>query len=216
MSKNTIFIINGLAGSGKDSFATIYSKYSNKESIIYSSVEKVKEAALYFGWDGIKTPAGRHFLMKLKQLSVWYNNGPINSIMERIGTTENVNVFLQVREKEEMERLKEYFHNATALLVERPDYIAENFASPDILSEVKPNFTLGCMTLGYHETNDKSEEFISKLTKLICEYEDGYFEEVVAGNNGVKECNYDTVILNNGTYEEFESKIENLVKFLEN
>ena len=65
-----VFIINGAAGVGKDTFVEI-AKYkifikTGLPTYNISSVDNVKTAAKILGWDGEKDARGRKFLSDLK------------------------------------------------------------------------------------------------------------------------------------------------------
>ena len=60
-----IFILNGVAGAGKDTFAEILDKYIPTYHI--SSITPVKEVAKVLGWNGKKDAKSRCFLCELKQ-----------------------------------------------------------------------------------------------------------------------------------------------------
>ena len=61
-----IFITNGMARCGKDTFA----KFLNEliPTMKYSSIDKVKDIAYLCGWDGGKTERDRKFLSDLKKV----------------------------------------------------------------------------------------------------------------------------------------------------
>lgn len=60
-----IFILNGTAGVGKDTFADLLNQYIPTKHI--SSITPVKQAAQALGWDGSKTDTARSFLCELKK-----------------------------------------------------------------------------------------------------------------------------------------------------
>lgn len=60
-----IFILNGVAGAGKDTFAELLNKHIPTKHI--SSITPVKEAAKALGWNGEKDAKSRDFLCELKQ-----------------------------------------------------------------------------------------------------------------------------------------------------
>lgn len=123
-----VFVINGSGGFGKDSFIETLSNQFSKKCIIgnYSSVDKVKNIARYIGWNGAKTERDRKFLSDLKQLTIAYNDMPLNDLKEYakffMGNDKfNKMLFLHIREPEEIEKainaFKEY--NAKSILVKR-------------------------------------------------------------------------------------------------
>lgn len=60
-----IFILNGTAGAGKDTFANLLNEHIPTKHI--SSITPVKQAAQELGWNGEKTDNARKFLCELKK-----------------------------------------------------------------------------------------------------------------------------------------------------
>ena len=60
-----IFILNGTAGAGKDTFAKMLNEHIPTKHI--SSITPVKQAAKELGWSGEKTPEYRNFLCEFKK-----------------------------------------------------------------------------------------------------------------------------------------------------
>lgn len=60
-----IFILNGTAGAGKDTFANLLNEHIPTKHI--SSITPVKQAAQALGWGGNKTDSARKFLCELKK-----------------------------------------------------------------------------------------------------------------------------------------------------
>ena len=58
--RKQIYITNGMARCGKDTFATFLNEYI--PTLKYSSIDKVKTIAKLCGWDGGKTEKDRKFL----------------------------------------------------------------------------------------------------------------------------------------------------------
>lgn len=115
-----VFIINGSAGVGKDTFIS-YISTTDVALINYSSIDKVKEIAKAVGWLGKKTEKDRKFLSDLKQLCTFYNDMPFNDLKEKVERFQEdatAILFLHIREPEEIERAKKAF-NAKTVLVKR-------------------------------------------------------------------------------------------------
>ena len=127
-----VVIINGKAGTGKDTFVTMCRdvlSITNKLNI--STVDFVKEVAEYCGWDGTKTPENRKFLSDLKDLLTEWNDIPFKKVCQEIKTWQHIwiasgeydkaVVFIHCREPKEIDKLvkelKQY--DATALLIRR-------------------------------------------------------------------------------------------------
>ena len=153
-----IFITNGMARCGKDTFAAFLNEFI--PTLKYSSIDKVKEIAKLCGWDGGKSEKDRRFLSDLKVLTSQYSNMPFKAIeneVERFLTDEKHFVMLiDIREPEEIEKAKNAF-NAKTILIEnnRVEFIDSNMADANVFN-----------------------------------------------------YNYDFVIKNNGTLEEFKKEIE--------
>ena len=128
MYKNKhIFIINGAAGSGKDSFVD-YVKILSKEFVEtgdvvnFSSVDEIKKVAKNLGWTGQKDEKDRKFLSDLKSLTTKYCDFSFKSMIHVVSDflkslNESI-LFLHIREPEEIERAKIAF-NAKTLLITR-------------------------------------------------------------------------------------------------
>lgn len=124
-----VFIINGSGGHGKDAFIESLNNLFWKECIIgnYSSIDKVKEIAKIVGWDGEKTERDRKFLSDLKQLTIAYNDMPLNDLKEYakffMSDDDELNkmLFFHIREPEEIEKAINAFkkYNAKSILVKR-------------------------------------------------------------------------------------------------
>lgn len=115
-----IFIINGSAGVGKDTFVSYINGIIPVKN--FSSVEKVKELATNTGWNGEKTEKARKFLSDLKALTTDFNDMSFEDMKRAVkdfkNDTHNEAMFLHIREINEIKRAKEEF-NATTILVTR-------------------------------------------------------------------------------------------------
>lgn len=118
MSKK-IFIINGSGGVGKDTFCEKCGHYTNVK--VVSSIDLVKHFATEMGWSGQKTPRDRRFLSDLKDLLTAYNDLPFKDIKKKVNEfkqdTDNMFLFIHIREPEEIERAKKEFGAHTVLVV---------------------------------------------------------------------------------------------------
>ena len=124
-----IFITNGMARCGKDTFATYLNEFV--PTLKYSSIDKVKEIAVLCGWDGGKTEKDRKFLSDFKMLTAEYSDMPFKAIEEKVSEFLKDNIhevmLIDIREPEEIERAKNVF-NAEAILIknDRVDIITSN------------------------------------------------------------------------------------------
>lgn len=115
-----IFILNGTAGAGKDTFANMLNEYIPTKHI--SSITPVKEVAKVLGWVGTKTPEYRSFLCDTKK----YLNSKGNFIWDYLD--EQVNEFksddktrvllIDIREPDEIKKAV-YKYDAKTILIER-------------------------------------------------------------------------------------------------
>lgn len=120
-----IYIINGPAGSGKDTFVELYSEISINTVHNISSVDKVKEAAKILGWNSIKDEIGRKFLSDLKDLSTNSYDGPYNYVMNFINSTKDT-VFVHIREPSEIEKIRRKFPSCKTIFINRNTEIKFN------------------------------------------------------------------------------------------
>lgn len=131
-----VVVVNGRPGSGKTTFETKCQELSSANSAfwfdeskrtavdIISTVDFVKQIATKCGWDGTKTPENRKFLSDLKDLLTQWNDVPYQKILDHIAYIQEFGraydwiLFVDCREPEEIQKLKERL-NATTVLVRR-------------------------------------------------------------------------------------------------
>ena len=112
-----IFVINGKAGSGKDTFVE-YIDRIGYNAVSISTVDVVKQAATLLGWDGVKTPEARKFLSDLKDLSTQFNEFPYKDACKRAKSTNCEYVFIHCREPEEIDKIKKEL-NCLSVYIDR-------------------------------------------------------------------------------------------------
>ena len=126
-----ILIINGLPRSGKDTFCE--TAYYNR-GLVYpiSTIDRIKQIALFAGWSGEKDAKGRKLLSDIKDALTLYNDLPRNYVLDYIRTKtdwldntfmvgSNDAIFLvQSREPEDIKRWKE-LNGAKSLYISRED-----------------------------------------------------------------------------------------------
>ena len=117
--KKQIFITNGMAGCGKDTFAQFLGEIV--PTFKYSSIDRVKKVAEMCGWYGRKTEKDRKFLSDLKTLCTEYNDMPFDMIRIKVDKFRNksnkdVAMLIDIREPEEIERAKKAFGARTILI----------------------------------------------------------------------------------------------------
>ena len=131
-----VVVVNGRPERGKTTFekkcAGLVSASStfwfdeNKRMMVdvISTVDFVKQIAKECGWNGVKTPENRKFLSDLKDLLTRWNDIPYQKIVDHIeymnefGRQYDWILFVDCREPEEIQKLKERL-NATTVLVRR-------------------------------------------------------------------------------------------------
>ena len=134
-SEKRIFIVNGMAGCGKDTFAQILGTYT--EVFKYSSIDRVKSIALDCGWSGTKTEKDRKFLSDLKLLLTEYNNLPFLDISKRVNDFMDDDwrhiMLIDIREPNEIERAAIAFNAKTILIKnDRVPFIESNMADANV------------------------------------------------------------------------------------
>lgn len=161
--KKRIFIVNGMGGCGKDTFATFLSEVCGVFK--YSSVDRVKQIAYECGWDGGKTEKDRKFLSDLKCLLSDYNDLPYDDVTNRTfdfmyDDTMDV-MLIDIREPNEIERAK-FAYGAKTILIknDRIPFIASNMADANVY-----NYTYDYVI----ENNGTLEEFREKVHEFAKE-----------------------------------------------
>ena len=133
-----VIVTNGSGQWGKDTFAKILNEYIPLEK--YSSIDLIKDIARIGGWNGIKEEKDRKFLSDLKLLFSDYNDLPYKDVCRKILEIQNNNkeielILIDIREPEEIEKIKNKF-NATTVLIKNNnvDIITSNMADANVLN----------------------------------------------------------------------------------
>ena len=132
-----VFVTNGSAENGKDSFAEFVGKYMSTYK--YSSIDLVKEM---FEVAGVtkedKTEKKRRLWCNGKDLLTWYDDIPFKDIASIVADFKNNKIetevlLIDIREPEEIARAVETF-GAETILVRKPDAkkIESNHADRDV------------------------------------------------------------------------------------
>lgn len=132
-----IFITNGMARCGKDTFAKLLDEFV--PTLKYSSIDKVKEIAKLCGWSGAKTERDRKFLSDLKLLTTEYSNMPFKAIKAQVQEFILSGVYsvmlIDIREPEEIEKAKIAFEAKTILIENnRVKHIDSNMADANVFN----------------------------------------------------------------------------------
>jgi hypothetical protein len=116
----TIVIINGYPESGKDTFVEFCRDYLCNQlklgSKEFSSVDNVKIAAEYLGWDRVKNEKGRKFLSDLKDMSTELYDGPFKQIVNFIEKYNHSVFFIYIREPPEIQKLKDWYEGVARVI----------------------------------------------------------------------------------------------------
>lgn len=123
--KKKVYIVNGMARSGKDTFAKYLDKLLGRYKVLkVSSIDVVKCLAENVGWnENEKDEKSRKFLSDLKMLLTEYNDLPFKDIQStyKLFTASHYYdgfevLLIDIREPHEIERAKKEF-NAEAILI---------------------------------------------------------------------------------------------------
>jgi hypothetical protein len=143
-----IIVINGVAGSGKDTFVKMVQKHSSVGVANISSIDPVKELMQKCGWNPTdKNDLARATMASIKKSLVDLNDGPFWYIQTKI---EQISwecpdvgiVFVHVREPEEIEKLKwAYKEDCMTVLVKR-DVRVPNNPADSAVSKFKHDLTI--------------------------------------------------------------------------
>lgn len=174
----SIIIINGMGGSGKDTFAEFCSDITACKNI--SSIDPVRYSLKYLigeeqNTHSYKTEKCRKFMSILKKMTIDYNNYPYRYVCENVDEfmkSMNKVMFIHIREKDEITKVSNYIkrnypdviHKKILIINPNVDVITTNSSDSEIL------------TINYDEIifNDKdieslhkkAEEFINDLFKI--------------------------------------------------
>lgn len=104
-----VIILNGAAGSGKNTFKQALGDVWGLSVRDYSSIDWAKEVALEkFGWDGVKDVASRKLLSGIKQLGIQYGDIPFEKVKIEIQASiiggADI-IVVDIREPDEIEKL---------------------------------------------------------------------------------------------------------------
>lgn len=113
-----IFILNGAAGAGKDTFASILNTLV--PTLHISSVEVIKKAAKELGWDGAKTAKSRAFLCDLKKFVNDKSDYVWKWLDDKVSEFKNDNKYqillIDIREPDEIKKAVERYGCKTILI----------------------------------------------------------------------------------------------------
>ena len=159
---NQIYITNGMARCGKDTFAQILNEIV--PTLKYSSIDKVKSIAKQCGWNGGKSEKDRKFLSDLKQLTTEYSDMSFEDIRYNIDKFKHEDIYevmlIDIREPKEIEKAKKTF-NAKTILIEnnRVKNINSNNSDANVF-DYTYDFVI--------QNNGTLDEFRNNIYKFAC------------------------------------------------
>ena len=141
-----IFILNGAATSGKNTFVDLCKEFANVSHYSYVDYARNVVAPLC-GYDGGKTEKDRDFLSDLNDILLKYYDLPFNDILKQVDNFLKTSdfifnpdnkisiLFIDIREPEAIERACKNF-NALSVLIEnnRVEPVASNHADANIMN----------------------------------------------------------------------------------
>ena len=165
-----ILVVNGQPRSGKDLFCEAA---QNNCSLIYpiSTIDRVKQVALFAGWSGEKDAKSRRFLSDLKDAMTRYNNMPHDYVLMYIKNRshlldqldmvgyDNAVFLVQAREPEDIQRFVDE-NNARTLFISREE-TAQNWGNHADDNAWDFNYDY------YLENNGTIEEWEEESVKFI-------------------------------------------------
>ena len=126
-------IINGGPGVGKDTVTDFVKKYTTFPVFNISTVDKVKEAHILLGWDGIKTSESRKALSDTKDMSTNLYDGPQRYIKESLSKIpDEAIVFIHSREPSEIAKFRIMFDTHTLLVRRETGETVSNHADANV------------------------------------------------------------------------------------
>ena len=162
-----VFIINGMARSGKDTFCNFVSEMYN-DTYHFSIVDLTKDYAKQLGWNGEKDEKGRKFLCELKRITDEYddrNFQRVKDIIERLNIeSDNMVYLVDMRETQDIERARKEL-DAKIVFIKNSNVpiINSNYADAGVFNinydiEIDNSGTLD-------DLKDKAKDFIDKYIK---------------------------------------------------
>lgn len=168
-----IFILNGSGGVGKDTFVRYVDAYITgvrKYFVAHiSSIEPIKEKAWQIGWDGQKDEKGRKLLSDIKMALSEYNDEPFEYIKTKIerfiddARIINGVLFIDIREPEEIDRVKQIFGCETILIKsDRVEQVTSNMADAGVY-----DYTYDCVIENNGTVDDLFDSAVEFSRKFI-------------------------------------------------
>lgn len=165
--RNQVFVINGQAGVGKNTFVDFCAEILKLRDIHtndISSVDKVKEAGSILGWNGEKDELGRQFLSNLKDMSTEFCDGPFKYMEEYIVEVDDDEVtFLHIREPEEIKKVVDKYPHVVTVVIKSTRMLDtfDNHADSNV-SNYEYDYTVN-NDVGLKEFNKSAEFFVKHI-----------------------------------------------------
>ena len=160
-----IFITNGMARCGKDTFARFLNHIV--PTMKYSSIDKVKEIATLCGWNGGKTEKDRKFLSDLKALTSEYSNMSFWAVKDKVdefmSNDRHKIMLIDIREPSEIKKAQDFFAffgvEVKTILIEntRVEFINSNDADANVY-----NYTYDYVV----QNNGTFEDFVQNVNRF--------------------------------------------------
>lgn len=156
-----IFITNGMARCGKDTFAEFLNDII--PTIKYSSIDKVKEIAKLCGWNGGKTEEDRKFLSDLKALTSEYSDMSFKAVKSKVDEfmtdDKHLIMLIDIREPSEIKKAQVFF-GAKTILIEntRVKFVNSNTSDANVY-----NYTYDFVV----QNNGTLEEFKENIVQFV-------------------------------------------------
>ena len=161
-----IFITNGMARCGKDTFA----KFLNEiiPTLKYSSIDKVKNIAKLCGWNGGKSDKDRKFLSDLKLLTSDYSDMPFEAIKQKVDNfmkdKKHSVMLIDIREPEEIKKVVDRINALTLLITsKRVEKITSNKSDASVLEYDYDDIISNDGTI--EELEVKAKSYVKKLVR---------------------------------------------------
>ena len=159
-----LYIINGVARSGKDTVVGLVEKLSREIVINLSTVDLPKQIAKTMGWDGFtKDDKSRKLISDIKDLITNYNDGIFFSLKQFcLSDRLDSIIFIHCREPKEIAKFKDYFGSScTTLLVtasKRINHVPNNHADQEVNNYVYDK---------YIDNDGTLEELEEKVKRML-------------------------------------------------
>lgn len=167
-----VYIINGIAKSGKDEFVKIFAEtlQSNDKNSTYvsnlSTIDPVKSIFKQMGWNGEKDDKSRKVLSQIKKIWTDYNDGIFKQMCDNIDFRFKMNnvdiniVFIHCREPKEIRKFKKKFGElCETILVTRDSVEIPNNASDQSVFDMEYD--------KYIENNGTLDEYRKTVENFI-------------------------------------------------